>query len=60
MLILSKILSMQNNKHKGDRIVNTDRHKNIQTRVATTTDSINDWAKNMEFTKLLPRTMLYY
>ena len=45
ILILSKILSMQNNKHKGDRIVNTDRHKNIRTRVATNTDSTNDWAK---------------
>ena len=51
---------MQNNKHKGDKIVNTDRHKNIRTRVATNTDSTNDWAKNMEFTKLLPSTMLYY
>ena len=32
---LSKILGMQNNKHRGDRMLNTDRHKILRIRVAT-------------------------
>ena len=59
-LFYQKYLACKTTNTGGDRMFNTDRHKIYEFEWRLILTLLMTGAKNMEFTKLLPSTMLYY